>query len=458
MTGNRPVGAVDTMWLNLDRPDNLMVIEAVLWFDGPVEWDRLTSVVQCRLVDRFPVFRQRAVSSMLGLGRHHWEDDPDFSLTRHLHRATLPPPGDEASLQRYVETQMQEVLDRDHPLWQLHLIDGYLGGSALVARFHHAIADGIALTQVLLSLTDATASADLETLTADRHGRANLLPGPLGVVLHGAAHLVAAAPGVVVRTRPSSALSAVALARRTAHIADKLLLGSIPQTPLSGPLGVEKRAVWSSPRPLADVRRIGRLTGATVNDVLMGAVSGALGSYLVSHGAEPKDLTTMVPVNLRPPGEPLPRELGNRFALVLLPLPTGRRTPLERLSETKRRMDRIKRSPEPLITFGLISTIGELHPQVARVLVDFFASKAIGVTTNVIGPKSDRYFCGSRIAGAIGWVPGSGQQAVGVCVFSFNQTVRVGFKVDSGVVPDPEVLVTAFDEELDALLRMAQAD
>jgi NRPS condensation-like uncharacterized protein len=106
------------------------------------------------------------------------------------------------------------------------------------------------------------------------------------------------------------------------------------------------------------VKRIAKLSGATVNDVLVGAITGAVTEYLLHHGDEPQDVTTMVPVNLRPPGVPLPRELGNRFALVMLPLPSATRAPLARLAEVKRRMDSIKRSPEAIITFSLINAIG----------------------------------------------------------------------------------------------------
>jgi diacylglycerol O-acyltransferase / wax synthase len=459
MTGRRPVGAVDTMWLNMDRPNNLMIIDSVMWFDETVDWDRLTTVLETRLVGRYPVFRQRPVQTFGGLGRQQWEDDPDFSLSRHLHRATLPPPGDEACLQRYVEAQMHKPFDRSHPLWEAHFVDGYLHGAAVVIRIHHAIADGIALAEVLLSLTDATPSADLEELAdgTEMHGGRGLRGSILGIaapVLRGAEQLLSALPGLA---RPSAVLDAITLAQQTGHVADKLLLRSNPPNVFGGRPGIEKRAVWSSPRRLADVKRVGRAADATVNDVLVGAVSGALSAYLMSHDGKATDLTTMVPVNVRPVGEPLPRELGNRFALVLLPLPTGVRSPLARLSETKRRMDSIKRSPEAMITFGLINAIGRTHPSIEALIVDFFSSKAIGVTTNVVGPMVDRFLAGSPIAGVLGWVPGSGRQTVGVCIFSYNQSVRVGFKVDAGVIQEPERLVEAFDQEMDDLLHIARA-
>jgi hypothetical protein len=79
------------------------------------------------------------------------------------------------------------------------------------------------------------------------------------------------------------------------------------------------------------------------------------------------------------------------------------------------------------------------------------------VTTNVIGPREPRFLAGTRVAGVLGWVPGSGRQTVGVCIFSYDRTVRVGFKVDAGVVPDPERLTAAFDAEMDDYVRLAHA-
>lgn len=469
MGGRRLIGPVDTIWLNMDRPENLMVIDSVMWFDDPVDWERLKLVVQHRLVDRYPVFSQRPVDPNLGLGLPHWEDDPDFALRRHMHHRTLPAPGNELALQRYVEKQMHHPLDREHPLWEVHLLDGFGSGSAVVMRFHHALADGIALAQVMLSLTDDTPTGDLEESERIRSGEtggdeATARGGAAGLVSGTAATAVSAASaalhllgGLPHLANPAHAADAFTLMQQTGHVANKLLLGTKPQTTLSGPVGLLKRATWSAPRPLADVKQVGRSAGATVNDVLVGAVSGAISQYLAACGDDVLDLTTMVPINLRPPGVPLPRELGNQFALVMLPLPTGMRSPLLRLAETKRRMDSIKNSPEAVLTFGLINAIGRTHPEIERLLVNFFAAKTIGVTTNVAGPPTGRYLAGARISGVLGWVPGSGDQALGVCIFTYDNTVRVGFKADAGSVPNPERLVEAFDQELDDLQRMSRA-
>jgi diacylglycerol O-acyltransferase len=450
------------MWLNMDRPNNLMVIDGVMWFDEAIDLERLRLLVQRRMIDRYPVFSQRPVPSPIPFGSSHWEDDPDFDLGRHLRRAALHTPGDMDMLQRFVEDRMSVPFDHDHPMWELILVDGYLGGCALVSRFHHSLADGMALTQVLLSLTDASPSSDLEQIDAAESASqgiggvtGSLARAWLGTgaqTVRGSLRAMTSVPPLI---NPSRAMDVLELGWRAGMVADKLLLGHNPQTLFSGEPGIEKRAIWSGPRTVRDVKRVSRITGATVNDVLVAAVSGAINTYLRDRGADPVDLTTMVPVNVRPTDRPLPRELGNKFALVYLKMPTGLRAPLQRVAESKRRMDAIKVSPEAVITFGLNTLIGRIEPHVSSSIVNFFSDKAIGVTTNVIGPQQQRYVAGVPIAGAVGWVPGSGRQTLGVCIFSLAGIVRVGFKVDAAMVPDVEKLVHAFDEDLDQLLRIA---
>ncbi len=461
MSERRAIGPVDTMWLNMDRPNNLMVIDGVMWFDGTLDWERLRPVIQHRMLDRYPVFSQRPVAPSILFGTPHWEDDPDFDLSNHVKRVTLPAPGGVEQLQRYVETRMSVPFDRAHPLWEFIVIEGYLGGSALMSRFHHSLADGMALSQVLLSLTDASPDVDHEEVaawTSSRH-RAGGLAGAAQTLRDTGLQAVRGGLKAIVLlpelTHPSLAREVLELGWKTGKVADKLLLGSNPQTPLSGEPGVSKRAIWSGTRTITDIKSVCRLTGATVNDVLVAAVSGAVNTYLRDHGAEPVDLTTMVPVNIRPPDQPLPRELGNKFALVYLKMPTGLRPPLQRVAECKSRMDEIKASPEAFLTFGLNTMIGGIEPHVSNSIVNFFSNKAIGVTTNVIGPRQERYLAGVPITGAVGWVPGSGRQSLGVCIFSLAGSMRVGFKVDASLVPDIEKLVDAFDEELDQLLGIA---
>lgn len=432
----RTMGGADAMWLHADRPNHLMVIDGVMWTEQPLDWARLRQTIQERLVDVYPVFHQRPTAPAHPWALPGWEDDPDFSLSRHLHHATLRRPGGDKQLRAFLEKKVSRPLDRGRPLWEAWLIDGYGEGSVLFSRLHHAMADGMALAEVMLTLTDPSPEGH------DPRRESNTPPdGVLAPLVSTATGLLRSA--ISLPTVPLTALKSIA-------VTHKLLLSVLPPTLLSNEPGVDKLLTWSHPQPLAEVKAIGAETGSTVNDVLIAALSGALARYLATFGESADHLTTMVPVNIRPPDQPLPRELGNKFALVMLHLPTSPMTARQRLDEVHRRMASIKHSPETLITSAVAEGIGHLHA-IDKPLVDFFAGKAIGVTTNVMGPREPRYLAGAEVTGVLGWVPGSGGQTLGVCIISYADTVRIGFKVDAATVPEPEQLIAFFEAELDSL-------
>lgn len=465
MPGNkRSVSSVDALWLNMDTPENLMVIEGVMMFAESIDVERATQVLKMRLPDRYPVFRQIPVPSRNPLGGENWIDAPDFDIHNHIVVGELDRPGDDETLQRYVSALMSRPLDRSKPLWEIHLLNGYRGASAMVARFHHALADGTALARVLLELTDDEPDDDLAE--AEREHRTGVPdPGP-SYRLPSLTDMVGSATGAVndvvrgglhtmsrlqTMADPARFDDAINLATSTPDIVNKLLLAGTPASPLTGAVGVEKVAVWSEPHDLGAIKEAGRRMDATINDVMVAALAGALRAHIINHDGDPRDLSTMVPVNLRPLDRPLPRELGNKFALVVLSLPVGAETPQERLAATKTRMDVIKSSPEAVITFGVIEALGAISPQLARTMIDFFSAKGMGVTTNVPGPRWERYFAGVPVTSVLGWAPSAGIQTLNECIFSFDGTIRVGFKADRENVPDPHGLVAAFDTELKAL-------
>ncbi|CAN5695737.1 wax ester/triacylglycerol synthase family O-acyltransferase [soil metagenome] len=442
MNARRPLRAVDDVWLQMDHPDNLMIVESLMTLDAPVDPQRLRDLLTERVLERYPVFRQRPVHDAWPRATRSWEDDPDFDLGRHLIETTLPAPGDDAALQDYMAGLLSRAIDRAHPLWELHLVHGYAGGCALYSRLHHAMADGMALTRVVLSLTDDQADPD-----PGAPARADVLATNAGTgaieLVQRAAHLAGDLAGFTLASAP---------------VLTHLLLARAPVGPLAAPPGHEKRAVWSAPIPVATLSAIGHRSGSTVTDVTMAALAGSLRTWLLTHGADTThDVPTMVPVDLRPPGTPLPAELGNRFALVLLDLPVSVRTPLGRLVATQARMDAIKHSPEPRLTYGLLQMMGLTVSRARSVLTGFFAAKAVGVTTSVRGPDGPLWLAGSRVTRMLGWAPVSGDQTISTCIVGYDGHIQVGFKVDVATVPDPETLVEGFEADLAALAAATRA-
>jgi diacylglycerol O-acyltransferase len=453
--------SADAAWLRMDRPENLMVITSVLWFDRPLDLDRLHALLHERLVETFPRYTQRVVDGR-GLGGPHWEDDESFDLGLHMHRVALPAPGGRAELQAYVADLMGAPLDRSKPLWHVHVVEGYDGGSALVFRIHHCLADGIALARVLLSLTDALPEGapppEIDGPWDGHRSRAATLAGPLAPAFR-AGRAVAgtlAHEGIETLLHPRHARE---LAGGTAEVvrtlAKELATRSDAQGPLHGPLSPGERVAWCEPVPLADVKAIAHAHDATVNDVLVGAVAGGLRRWLLAHGGIDREIHAMVPFNLRPLAAPLPRELGNRFGLVLLALPLLEPDPLARMREVARRMTAIKESPEGAVSYGFLSAIGLSPPAVEARLIDLFSAKATLVLTNVPGPRHPVYLAGAQMQGVLVWAPCAGAVSMSVSVFSYDGAVTIGFMTDAGLVPDPGVLVAEVEAELAALAPAA---
>lgn len=426
-----PLRAVDAAWFDMDRPANRMVITSVMCFDGPVDMELVRTVVGERLVARFPRFRQRVVQRGLRR-RRYWEDDPAFDLDRHVHHRRLPAPGDRATLQAAVSELMSQELPRERPLWQLWALEGP-DTSSVVIRLHHCIADGISLTYVLTSMTDEAVGSSPPKVS--RPPTSSRLEASLALLRD---------PAALVDRVPELAWKGASLARL-------VLLPPDRRTALKGPIRGGKRAVWSEPFPLADVKAIGRPLGATVNDVLLTALSGGLSRYLGEHGRVPPEIRAMVPFDLRPQDAPVDEALGNRFGMLLIGVPVGPIEPLERLQEIVRRTHDAKASPDGVVSSGMIAALGYVPRPVERVVVDVLSAKASVAVTNVPGPREPLTLSGRRLRGVVGWAPSSGRVGLTVSIFSYAGQVVVGVAADAALVPHPEALVDGFSAELDGL-------
>jgi diacylglycerol O-acyltransferase / wax synthase len=456
------LSSADTAWLHMDRPTNLMVINSVELFDEPLEWERFREIVHTRLVDAYPRFGQRVIESRLPLRPPRWEDDPDFALEHHLHHLALPAPGDRAALQELVGDLMSIPLDRNRPLWQIYLVDGFGAGAAVINRMHHCIADGVALARVMLSLTDGRADAGIAPPPLERRptlagGSLERLGRSTAGVLSTAGHAGAAAlrHGADVVVSPSHAARLAGPLTRDGATAVRLLLTPADAaSAIKGDPGITQRVAWGDPVALSRVKRIARAHGATVNDVLMAALSGALRHYLLERGSPVREIQAMVPFNLRPLDQPVPRELGNKFGLVFLPLPVGVSGSYRRLLEVHHRMTEIKQSRDGSVSYGLLSATGLTPEPIERKIVDLFTGKGTAIVTNLPGPTKAVYLAGVPVRGVLVWAPTSGHIGMSVSIFSYRGEITVGLMVDAALVPDPEHVVTQMERELDALERI----
>ncbi|MEZ4591960.1 MAG: wax ester/triacylglycerol synthase family O-acyltransferase [Chloroflexota bacterium] len=462
-----PLTTVDAAWLRMEDPTNLMMVSGIITFKKMIDFDHLRAVIEHKLLT-FDRFRMRVVQSRLPFAPSYWEPDPTFNLNAHLHRVALPSPGDKATLQEMVSDLMSTPLDFSKPLWQFHLIENYGEGCAIMCRLHHCIADGMALVFVLLSLTDMvpgvpppTGSSQANALEAgDETGsmlNALVQQGAKAVGTVWQTTSKVASEGLEALVNPAHAMELALKGTDTALAAGRLFLRSPdPKTLFKGELGVAKRAAWSNPLPLKDVKKIKNVTGGTVNDVLVSAMTGALRRYMLNKGADVTGLNfrAAVPVNLRTPEQM--GELGNKFGIVFLSLPVGIGDPLERLHEVHKRMVALKNSKEAPVALGILSAMGMSPNELQGTLVNMFGSKTTAVMTNVPGPPMPLYLAGQQIEELMFWVPQSGRVSLGISIISYANRVHMGIATDEGLVPDPDSIMTGFYEEFEALLALVR--
>lgn len=430
----------DAGFLYLERSHAPLHIGCVALLAAPLPLDTLARRIEARL-PRLRRYTQRALGVPLDVGHPTWEDDPRFDVRRHLQRWSLPSPGGEGELAEAVGQLLTLPLDRGRPLWDMHLLEGRPGGGcALLQRVHHCMADGMAGAQLLEALLDAS----------PRPPPARTPVEPPALPLPGGAERLALAVGARVAThvrrglgvlaRPAAARNAVVQLRSAAFAALHLATDDVPELPWNGPIGSERTLAFTR-LPLEGVRRIRRARGGTVNDVVLSVVAGGLHRQLASVGIDPRrlELTALVPVSLRSPGEVGP---GNRISAMLVPLAVDLESEVARLEATRAITDRLKARSDWVGIDSLLALLDGLPPALVasvgrRLRLGRLANL---IVTNVPGPRATRWLCGTRVEGLRPLVPIIDGVGLGVAIFSYDGLLEVGINADAASVPDPEKL------------------
>ncbi|WP_417567713.1 WS/DGAT/MGAT family O-acyltransferase [Marinobacter sp.] len=455
-----PMSAVDRAWLRMDTPQNPMMICGVWTLDRPISMSRLRNILETRFLC-FSRFRQRVVDTG---DRAYWQEDPLFDLDNHLHQIALPGKADKAELQKLVSDMNSTSLDFRQPLWQMHYIDNYDGGGALLIRIHHCIADGISLVRVMLSLTDKTPEPRLKKVASKHHPKVHQT-STIQRLLHRVVDNAQTASHQArlfiqsVREEPNYPLKLASTASGVAM--DLLKLGLAPFEPKTGlkqPLSGRKQVAWAEPLDLADVKACAKALGGTINDALLCTVTGALQRHFAAHKESIPDcgIRVAVPFNLRPLDQPI-ETLGNKFGLVLVTLPVEVKDPLMCFRQVQENMNRLKRSYQAQVTYSLLDIFGRGPDVIERRALDLLSNKASAVLTNVPGPKDALYLAGSKLTQPMFWVPQSGNIGIGMSILSYAGTVQFGITVDKAIHADPDAVMDYFRQSFEALRHAALA-
>jgi WS/DGAT/MGAT family acyltransferase len=406
-----------------------------------------------------PRFRQKLRFIPFGQGRPAWVDDPHLNLSYHVRHTSLPPPGSTEQLRNLAARIFSQQLDRSKPLWELWLVEGLEDGRfAIVGKTHHCLVDGVSgvdITTVLFDLERDPVTpdppppwvpepepSDPELLAESLVSRAL---SPREVIRRG--RRIARAPLHAARRIADSTVAAGALAK--AGIA-------APDSPFNVEIGPHRRFAWVHV-PLADLKLVKDELGGSVNDVVLAAVSGAIGRYLRArgHAVAGLELRAMVPVSVRTAEEH--GALGNRVSTMMAPLPIWCEDPAKRMHRVSSTMGDLKESRQAMGA-NLLTQLADFAPptiagQAARLQSRqrFFNL----VVTNIPGPQFPLYLIGRRMEAVFPMVPLAKRQAVCVGVMSYDGGVGFGLIGDYDAIPDLDELAAELDASLEELVEAA---
>ncbi len=458
--GNDRLSGLDTTFLHLERDGAHMHVASTIIFEGPPpSHDEFRDHIDSRL-HLVPRFRQKLRFVPFGQGRPVWVDDPHLNLEYHVRRTALPPPGSEEQLRNLGARIFSQQIDRSKPLWELWLAEGLEGDRfAIIGKTHHALVDGVSGVDITHVLYDA---AREPTGSADSGPEWLPRPEPNGAKLLADALLErATSPREIVR-------GARAVLRGPRRIASQLRDGlaatgkmvgaglSAPPSPLNVEIGGHRRFAWVT-SDLGEVKRIKNELGGTVNDVVLAAVSGALGRYLRARGFDTSEmeLRAMVPVSVRADEEH--GALGNRVAAIMAPLPVWSEDPVETLHLISETMGDLKGSGQAVGAEILTGLADFAPPTIASQAARLQSAQRFFnlVVTNIPGPQIPLYVLGRKMLALFPMVPLAQNQAVCVGIMSYNGNLHFGLIGDYDAMSDLGSLALDLEAAIDELSAAA---
>lgn len=483
---SRRLSTQDASFLYNETPTGPLHVGMLQTFEGEIEFAKLIEHLEQR-IHLLPRYRQRLVFAPFNLAHATLEDDPEFTLRNHLKCHTLASGASDAKLAEAVMRANEAPLQRNRPLWELHLFQGLeCGRSALLWKIHHCIVDGVSALQLIATAMDLRPDAPAPAPEQKPWAPASLPDGSKSL-LDAAIALV---QNRLDELREAGRLlsSPADLAERNAAMASaatqmfQMMSRPVVAAPWNLRLVSRARALAWLKVSFGDLRAIRSALGGTVNDVVLTVLSEGAARYLERREVAVNGLPLRIgcPVNVRRESET--GAMGNRVSMMFPEVAATPMDPIERYRSVVRETERIKAAREPqgmdLLTAAADSVSPSLQDLNSRMtntaleaatrLSEFsggtarmIAGPPMGINfiaTNVPGAQVPMYLAGHQMLDFVGLVPLAGALGYGVAILSYNQSLYFGLTVDPRLIPDVEFMkscIAAAFEELKATAQRA---
>lgn len=457
------LSGLDASFLYLETPSQPLHVCALLTLDGSTipggyRFDDFVGHLDQR-VRLIPEFRRKLHDSPLNLLHPVWVDDDRFDLGHHVHRVEVPAPRGRDELARLCARFAARPLDRGRPLWEMCVIEGLSGDDgafAVLTKMHHAAVDGVSGANLIAYLAGAEPGA----LPPPPEPRENPPPPSHVDLLKGSAADLLRRPVELARLLPGLLGVGSRWLSSALHRRGMPMPFTAPRTSFNRTI-TRHRSVAFTSVPLDEVKQVKNAFGVTVNDVVLALCTGALRSFLDTHGELPDDpLVVTVPVSVH---DRSARESGNnRVSAFFASLPTHLAEPAARIyaiAESNRLAKEHHFSIDadmladwaefaPARLFGLAMRaysalrLAEKHPVVHNLVI-----------SNVPGPPVPLYLLGARITGMYPLGPVFHGAGLNITVISTAGRVDIGLIGARKLVPDLWSLADAVSDEMQELLK-----
>ena len=431
---------VDAGYLYLETPTMHMHTLKIAVLDPDEQFDdvRLTEQLLARL-HLLPPFQRRVLPVPFSLNHPLWIADRPVDPARHVFRHDIPAPGGMTGLEELIGRIASTPLDRSVPLWEVHVCEGFGDGKvAVVAKIHHAVADGGAANALLTNVTDVGEEPLAGPTPGSAADPATLEPTPsrvaqIRLALTDAIRQAGTLPGLLWTT--IRAVAAVLRHKGESDVAVPRPVLDVPTTSFNGAL-TARRSFATAALPLADIQQVRRAHEVTVNDVVLAVVAGALRRWLAARGETPSGaLVAGVPVGTDEPGDP-PRLGGNRVSNLFTTLATDVADPHQRVSTISRTTAESKRIQRTLGPDMLRDWVQFTPPAPLSAAMNLYSRAGLAsrhpppfnvIVSGVRGPDEIVTIAGARLADLFS--VGPILEGVGLNVTAWSYDDRMNFSL-----------------------------
>jgi diacylglycerol O-acyltransferase / wax synthase len=459
---NRRLTTLDATFLYTEKPTQPMHVGGSMVYEGHVPLAVLVQALESRL-HLLPRYRQKVVFPPFAMAHPTWEDDPTFDIANHVAEVALPPPGDDRALSEVGGRAFSGMLDRDHPLWKLIVINGRADGNTVVVwKVHHAMIDGVSGVDLTMVLHDLKADAPPPPPPATPW-QPRPLPDPL-TQLHEAVRDRLTEVTHAVTDDAFRLLRPAELEARLRQLVSAVdssapnLLQPAPRAPFNGPISTERRFGWAE-LPFGEFRRAKSALGGTVNDAVLTVIAGGMGRYMRALGlaTDGLEIRAMCPVSMRRPDER--GALGNLVSMIFAPLYVGILDPVERLGAEREAMGRLKDQDQAGGLYEMTHLMDRVPPAVQVVVGQLTVPNTLlnTVSTNVPGPQIPLYLAGHRLIGWCPLIPLGNEVGLVNAIMTYDQRLTIGVTVDPHLVPDVWLYVECLKASFAELMNAADA-